>query len=93
MEIGVHDRNPGVPPEEARGISEPYYRSVRATDSRVFGSGLGLNLAKRMVHRMSGRLTLRSVAGQGGVFTIHPRAAGSSSAAAGCKRSALLAHA
>ena len=76
VEISVHDRGPGVPPKEARSIFEPYYRSVSANNSRVSGSGLGLNLAKRMVHGMGGRLTLRSVPGQGSVFTIHLPAAG-----------------
>ncbi|MDE0622969.1 MAG: HAMP domain-containing sensor histidine kinase [Bryobacterales bacterium] len=76
VEISVHDRGPGVPPKEARSIFEPYYRSVSARDSKVPGSGLGLNLAKRMVHGMGGRLTLRSVPGQGSVFTIHLPVAG-----------------
>jgi len=65
-----------LPPKEVRSIFEPYYRSVSANDSKVSGSGLGLNLAKRMVHGMGGRLTLRSVPGQGSVFTIHLPVAG-----------------
>jgi len=76
VEISVHDRGPGVPPKEVRSIFEPYYRSVSANDSKVSGSGLGLNLAKRMVHGMGGRLTLRSVPGQGSGFTIHLPVAG-----------------
>ncbi|MYB54631.1 MAG: HAMP domain-containing histidine kinase [Acidobacteriia bacterium] len=76
VEISVHDRGPGVAPKEVRSIFEPYYRSVSANDSKVPGSGLGLNLAKRMVHGMGGRLTLRSVPGQGSVFTIHLPVAG-----------------
>ncbi len=76
VEISVHDRGPGIPAKEQRSVFEPYYRAVGASDSNVPGSGLGLNLAKRMVHRMGGRLTLRSVPGQGSVFTIHLPAAG-----------------
>ena len=76
VEISVHDRGPGVLPKDVRSIFEPYYRSVPANDSRVPGFGLGLNLAKRMVHGMGGRLTLRSVPGQGSVFTIHLPVAG-----------------
>lgn len=76
VEISVHDRGPGVPPNETRRIFEPYYRSVSAKDSRVPGFGLGLNLAKRMVHGMGGRLTLRSEPGRGSVFTIHLPVAG-----------------
>lgn len=76
VEISVHDRGPGVPAKELRSIFEPYYRSVSANDSNVPGSGLGLNLARRMVHGMGGRLTLRSVPGEGSVFTIHLPAAG-----------------
>ena len=76
VEISVHDRGMGVPPKEARSIFEPYHRSVGANDSKVPGFGLGLNLAKRMVDGMGGRLTLRSVPGQGSVFTIHLPVAG-----------------
>ena len=76
VEISVHDRGPGVPPKEAHSIFEPYYRSAGANDSTGSGSGLGLNLAKRMVEGMGGRLTLRSVPGQGSVFTIHLPVAG-----------------
>ena len=76
VEISVHDRGQGVPPREARSIFEPYYRLAGASDCGVPGFGLGLNLAKRMVHGMGGRLTLRSVPGQGSVFTIHLPVAG-----------------
>lgn len=76
VEISVHDRGRGVPPEEARSIFEPYYRSIRTNDPKVPGIGLGLNLAKRMVHGMGGRLTLRSESGRGSVFTIHLPIAG-----------------
>jgi len=76
VEISVHDRGPGVSRKEARRIFEPYYRSVHAGHSKIGGFGLGLALAKRMVHGMGGRLTLRSVPGQGSVFTIHLPVAG-----------------
>ena len=71
VEISVHDHGPGIPAKEQRSIFEPYYRALGANDSTVPGSGLGLNLAKRMVHGMGGRLTLLSAPGQGSVFTIH----------------------
>ncbi len=74
--ISVHDRGPGIPANEQRSIFEPYYRAVGPNNSNVPGSGLGLNLAKRMVHGMGGRLTLRSVPGKGSVFTIHLPVAG-----------------
>ena len=71
VEISVHDRGPGVPAREVRSIFEPFYRTEGAFESDVPGSGLGLNLARRMVHGMGGRLTLRSQPGRGSVFTIH----------------------
>ena len=76
VEISVHDRGMGVPLKEARSIFEPYHRSVGPNDSKVPGFGLGLNLAKRMVEGMGGRLSLRSVPGHGSVFTIHLPVAG-----------------
>ena len=76
VEISVHDRGPGVPAREERSIFEPFYRASVAAESAVPGSGLGLNLARRMVQGMGGRLSLRSAPGEGSVFTIHLPVAG-----------------
>ena len=76
VRISVHDRGPGVPAREERSIFEPFYRSGASVESAAPGSGLGLNLAQRMVQGMGGRLSLRSEPGEGSVFTIHLPVAG-----------------
>ena len=71
VQIRVHDHGPGVPPQEASKIFEPYYRMARDASSPVPGSGLGLKLVRDRVELMGGRVTLESKQGRGSVFTIH----------------------
>ena len=71
VQIRVHDHGPGVPPQEASKIFEPYYRMARDASSPVPGSGLGLKLVRDRVDLMGGRVTLESKQGRGSVFTIH----------------------
>lgn len=65
--LEVRDSGPGIPPEDQAAIFD---RSVRGKGASGGGSGLGLYLAKEIVARHHGRLTLRSAAGDGAVFSI-----------------------
>ncbi len=71
MQIRVHDRGTGVPPEELSSIFAPYYRGQKDGKVRIPGSGLGLKLAREMVRGMGGDLTVKSEVGQGSTFTVH----------------------
>jgi two-component system OmpR family sensor kinase len=66
--VEVADTGPGIPQEELSRVWEELYRGQGARG--VPGSGLGLALARAIVERHGGRVTLRSRAGQGTVFAV-----------------------
>lgn len=65
--IEVADTGPGIPEEDMPHVWEELYRGKSARG--VPGSGLGLALAQAIIQRHGGRLSLRSRAGQGTVFS------------------------
>jgi len=62
--IGFGDTGPGIPPEEAAKIFEPFY-TTKAT-----GTGLGLAISYGIVERHGGRITVESEPGHGATFTV-----------------------
>ncbi len=69
VSIIVADSGIGIAPSEQERIFEPFYRSQR---DRRFpqGMGLGLSIARDLVHAHGGRLEVESTPGQGSRFTI-----------------------
>ncbi len=61
--IEVTDEGPGIDPADIHYIFAPFF-------SRSGGSGLGLALAKQIVHAHGGTIEARSVPGKGATFTI-----------------------
>ncbi|MDO4907929.1 ATP-binding protein [Neisseria sp.] len=53
--IEVEDNGPGIPPRERERVFDPFYRIL---GSNTEGSGLGLSIAKTIVERYGGRITL-----------------------------------
>lgn len=70
--IEVEDSGMGVEEQSRENIFEPFtQQKATARGSRVFeGTGLGLPIAKRMIEKMGGTLTLTSEFGVGSIFTI-----------------------
>jgi len=69
--VAVRDYGPGIAPEHLPRLTERFYR-VDVADSRAQGgTGLGLALAKHILNRHRGRLSIASVLGQGATFTAH----------------------
>jgi two-component system OmpR family sensor kinase len=66
--IEVADTGPGILKEEISRVWEELYRGQGARG--VPGSGLGLALARAIVERHGGQVTLRSRTGQGTVVTM-----------------------
>ena len=71
IQITVQDRGPGIEPEEASQIFEPFFRGRAARASQIHGTGLGLTLAKEAAEAMGGRLSVTSNQGEGSAFTLH----------------------
>jgi two-component system phosphate regulon sensor histidine kinase PhoR len=70
-QVVVRDYGPGIAPEHLPRLTERFYR-VDVADSRSQGgTGLGLALAKHILNRHRGRLSIASELGQGATFTVH----------------------
>ena len=65
IEVLVCDTGPGLTPDEAARVFEPYY-SAAASE----GAGLGLAVARDLCRAMGGDLTVRSRVGRGSCFRI-----------------------
>jgi signal transduction histidine kinase len=75
VEIRVTDRGPGIPPEEQKEIFEPFVRGKRAQQDQIHGTGLGLNLVKKIVEAHGGQIRVESAPGQGTAFIMEIPAA------------------
>lgn len=70
VEIRVADRGPGIPSDEQKHIFDPFFRGRKALQDQVHGTGLGLNLAKKVVEAHGGTIRVESEAGRGAEFIV-----------------------
>ena len=75
VEIRVADRGPGIPADEQAHIFEPFFRGRRALEDQIHGTGLGLNLAKKIVEAHGGSIRVKSAAAKGAEFIVRLPAA------------------
>ncbi len=66
----MNDTGVGIAKESLKSIFEPFEREYNSTHSGVFGSGLGLTIAKHIIDFMGGTITAESEVGVGSTFTI-----------------------
>ncbi len=64
LHVAVHDTGPGISPDEAAKIFEPFY-TTKAT-----GTGLGLAVSYGIIQRHGGRITVNGAPGLGTTFTV-----------------------
>ena len=76
VSLHVSDTGPGISPEDLPHIFDRFYRGQAALDFGVPGTGLGLAIAQEIVQRHNGRITVKTVLGEGSTFTIWLPAAG-----------------
>lgn len=62
--LTVTDRGPGIPPEVARRIFDPYF------STKKLASGLGLSFAKEIIETHNGSVDFASAPGGGTTFTV-----------------------
>ncbi len=70
VEIRVADRGPGIPADEQSMIFEPFFRGRRAIADQVHGTGLGLNLVRKIVEAHGGTIRVQNHAPQGSEFIV-----------------------
>jgi signal transduction histidine kinase len=70
VRITVEDRGPGIAPEDAPHIFDPFYRSQAIRNSQIPGVGLGLSLVKRIIEAHRGTIEVKSSTESGAAFFI-----------------------
>lgn len=68
--ISVADHGPGIAPDQAQYIGEPFYRGDPSRNRRSGGSGLGLYLARLVAEAHGGRLVLDASYREGARFVV-----------------------
>lgn len=64
VDIAVADTGPGIEPDNLRRVMEPFY------STKARGMGLGLAMAKAIVEKNEGRITVTSELGKGTTFYV-----------------------
>ena len=65
VEVRVLDRGPGIPPEQRDAVFRPFYRIEASRSRETGGTGLGLSVARTVVRRHGGEITLADRQGGG----------------------------
>jgi signal transduction histidine kinase len=68
IQITVRDQGYGIPEIDLPHIFEPFYRSN--STMTISGHGIGLALTKRIIELHQGKITVKSVVGQGTTFKV-----------------------
>ena len=70
LSIEIYDTGIGIAEENLTRIFEEYRQVGNTARERALGLGLGLSIAQRLAELMGHRLSVRSVLGQGSVFSL-----------------------
>ncbi|NLX09904.1 MAG: GAF domain-containing protein [Chloroflexi bacterium] len=65
--IRIRDTGPGISPDQLAHVFEPFFR---ANDGTISGAGLGLTIAREIVHLHDGELRVESELGRGSTFAV-----------------------
>lgn len=69
--ISINNKGPKISPENMARLTERFYRMQEHKDLNIRGSGLGLSIAKQIIIRHKGNLTVTSNSYNGTTFTIY----------------------
>jgi signal transduction histidine kinase len=69
VQISVADKGHGIPESEQTRIFEKFYRA-ESSRQQIPGAGLGLAVAREIIHAHAGEIWVESEPGQGSVFHI-----------------------
>jgi two-component system OmpR family sensor kinase len=70
VRVAVHDRGPGLSPEEQERVFERFYRADPSRTREAGGTGLGLSIVAALVAAHGGRVTVASEPGAGTTFAV-----------------------
>jgi signal transduction histidine kinase/CheY-like chemotaxis protein len=66
----VQDTGVGIPEDKQNSVFEAFTQTDNSMTRKYSGTGLGLNITRKLVHQMGGSIEIASVAGQGSIFTL-----------------------
>lgn len=69
-EIRVSDTGIGIPARDQEQLFTEFFRAGNARKMEAHSSGLGLNIAREIAHRLEGDITFESTEGEGTTFII-----------------------
>jgi signal transduction histidine kinase len=70
IEIRVADKGPGIPTNEQKRIFDPFFRGTKALQDQIHGTGLGLNLVKKIIEAHGGTIRVQSEHMKGAEFIV-----------------------
>jgi len=68
--LSVADNGIGIPPDRLHVMFQPFTQADSSTTRQFGGTGLGLAICRQLAALMDGEINVRSVLGEGSVFTL-----------------------
>jgi signal transduction histidine kinase len=69
VSIAIQDQGMGMDAADLKRIFERFYRSRRAEEQGISGTGIGLSIVHEIIQRHNGRIDVTSEVGRGSTFT------------------------
>jgi signal transduction histidine kinase len=70
VKVSIRDQGMGMDATDLKRIFDRFYRSKRAEESGISGTGIGLSIVNEIVKQHEGRIDVTSEVGVGSVFTV-----------------------
>ncbi|HEY9059885.1 MAG TPA: HAMP domain-containing sensor histidine kinase [Pseudobacteroides sp.] len=68
--IEIRDNGIGIPKDDIKSITEPFYRVDKSRSRKLGGNGLGLSICMEIIDAHGGKLDIDSPEGEGTIVTI-----------------------
>lgn len=70
VQVDISDTGIGIPPSQQEVIFEAFRQQSGQSNRQYEGVGLGLAIARRLIEKMNGTISVSSVLGEGSTFTV-----------------------
>jgi signal transduction histidine kinase/CheY-like chemotaxis protein/HPt (histidine-containing phosphotransfer) domain-containing protein len=70
VRFDIADTGIGMNPEQMARLFQPFTQADESTTRKFGGSGLGLDISKRLANMLGGDITVQSISGVGSTFTL-----------------------